>query len=50
MLDQMTTSYAYNSDGTVAAITKTDGRLTWVKTFSYANGVMVSSTKWVRQP
>lgn len=49
MLDQMTTTYAYNADGTVASITKTDGRITWVKTFTWTNGKLVSSSKWVRQ-
>jgi len=49
MLDQMTTTYAYNADGTVASITKTDGRLTWVKTFTYVNGKVSTTSKWVQQ-
>ncbi|KAF1041316.1 MAG: hypothetical protein GAK35_03406 [Herbaspirillum frisingense] len=49
MMDQKSTIIAYNADGTVASITKTDGRLTWVKTFSYTNGQVTAISKWVQQ-
>lgn len=49
MLDQTATTYAYNADGTVASITKTDGRLIWVKTFTYVNGQLSATSAWVQQ-
>ena len=43
-------SYAYNADGTLSAATITDGKDSWVKTYSYtATGTLQSETAWVRQ-
>jgi len=43
-------AYTYNTDGTVATDTISDGKNTWVKTYTYAtNGMVQNETSWVRQ-
>lgn len=42
--------YTYNTDGTVSTDTITDGKNTWVKSFTYAtNGMLQNESAWVRQ-
>jgi hypothetical protein len=42
-------AYTYNSDGTVATITRTLGPDSWVETFTYASGVLTNTSGWVKQ-
>lgn len=44
----MPTAYAYNADGTVDTLTKTNGIDTWVMTFSYISGRLASDSGWVK--
>jgi hypothetical protein len=42
-------TYTYNSDGTLATDSCTDGVKTWVKTFTYTSGNLTAESAWVRQ-
>jgi hypothetical protein len=47
--DDAPEAYTYNSDGTLATITKTHGSETWVNTFAYASGNLSTVSGWVKQ-
>ena len=42
-------TYTYNTDGTIATDTITDGVLTFKKTYTYTSGNLTSETAWVKQ-
>jgi hypothetical protein len=47
--DDAPETYTYNSDGTIAAITKTHNSETWVATFTWSAGNMTAYSGWVKQ-
>jgi hypothetical protein len=42
-------SYSYNTDGTIATITRTIGGISWVNTYTYTSGKLSSTSGWVKQ-
>lgn len=49
-VDSLQHAYVYNTDGTLSMATITDGKDSWVKTYTYsATGALQSETSWVRQ-
>jgi hypothetical protein len=47
-LDSCIHAYGYSA-GMLITDTATDGTNTWIKTYSYTEGVLTGETKWVRQ-
>lgn len=47
--DDSPETYTWNSDGTIATITKTFGGVSWVNTFTYTSGKLSSTSGWVKQ-
>jgi hypothetical protein len=39
---------SYNTDGTLASVSFTDGTRTWTQTNTWVNGALTAVSKWVR--
>ena len=42
-------TYTYDTSGNLETDTVTDGEDTWVRTYSYDNGVQTADSGWVKQ-
>lgn len=48
-VDSLAHTPTFNSDGTIATVTITDGQHSWIRTYSYASNNLSSISPWVRQ-
>ncbi|OAF11690.1 hypothetical protein [Bradyrhizobium neotropicale] len=46
--DNYTQNFTYNTDGTLASISFTDGTNTWTQNYTYNAGNVASVSRWVR--
>jgi YD repeat-containing protein len=46
--DSFAHTLAYNSDGTLATDSFTDGSATWTQTFTYTSGKLTGVSAWVK--